>query len=135
MFQVVEQITGGVLWANLHLLFWLSLYPFSTAWMDESGFDADAAVVYGINLLLAALAYYILQLAIFAGASGPRLRAALGSDLKGKLSPLIYLAGIALAFVDPWLAGGGVRRGRPRLAGARTGGWSGSWRPQNQAPT
>ncbi len=104
MFQVVEQITGGVLWANLHLLFWLSLLPFSTAWMDETGFDRVPVIVYGLNLLLAALAYYTLQVAIFAGGSGPRLRTALGRDLKGKLSPLMYLAGIALAFVETWLS-------------------------------
>jgi uncharacterized membrane protein len=104
MFQVVEQITGGVLWANLHLLFWLSLFPFSTAWMDESGFAQVPTIAYGINLLLAALAYYTLQLAIFAGGSGPRLKAALGRDLKGKLSPLMYLTGIALSFVATWLA-------------------------------
>ena len=104
MFQVVEQISGGVLWANLHLLFWLSLFPFSTAWMDESGFEQVPTIAYGINLLLAALAYYTLQLAIFAGASGPRLKAALGRDLKGKLSPLMYLTGIALSFVSSALA-------------------------------
>ncbi len=104
MFQVVEQITGGVLWANLHLLFWLSLLPFSTAWMDETGFDRVPVIVYGLNLLLAALAYYTLQVAIYAGGSGPRLRTALGRDLKGKLSPLMYLAGIALAFVETWLS-------------------------------
>jgi uncharacterized membrane protein len=104
MFQVVEEITGGVLWANLHLLFWLSLFPFSTAWMDESGFEQVPTIAYGINLLLAALAYYALQLAIFTGGSGPRLRAALGRDLKGKLSPVMYLTGIALSFVASWLA-------------------------------
>ena len=104
MFQVVEQSTGGVLWANLHLLFWLSLLPFSTAWMDETGFDRVPTIVYGLNLLLAALAYYTLQVAIYAGGSGPRLRTALGRDLKGKLSPLMYFAGIALAFVETWLS-------------------------------
>ena len=104
MFQVVEQITGSVLWANLHLLFWLSLLPFSTAWMDESGFAQVPTVTYGVNLLLAAMAYYTLQLAIFNGGSGDRLRAALGRDLKGKLSPLMYITGILLSFVTPWLA-------------------------------
>jgi uncharacterized membrane protein len=103
MFQVVDQVAGGVLWANLHLLFWLSLLPFSTAWMDESGFEQVPTIVYGINLLLAAVAYYTTQLAIFAGGSGPRLRAALGRDLKGRLSPLMYLTGIALTFIAPWL--------------------------------
>ncbi len=104
MFQVVEQISGSVLWANLHLLFWLSLLPFSTAWMDESGFAQVPTVTYGVNLLLAALAYYTLQLAIFNGGSGDRLRTALGRDLKGKLSPLMYISGILLSFVTPWLA-------------------------------
>jgi uncharacterized membrane protein len=104
MFQVVETISGGVLWANLHLLFWLSLLPFTTAWMDESGFARTPMITYGANLLLAALAYYGIQLAVFAGDSGPRLRRALGRDLKGRLSPLMYLLGIALAFVEPWLA-------------------------------
>jgi uncharacterized membrane protein len=102
MFQVVQEVSGSVLWANLHLLFWLSLLPFSTAWMDESGFALVPVVVYGGDLLLAAVAYYLIQVAVFAGPSGSRLRAALGRDLKGKLSPLMYLVGIALAFVQPW---------------------------------
>ena len=104
MFQVVESISGGVLWANLHLLFWLSLLPFTTKWMDEEGLARVPTVVYGLDLLAAALAYYVLQLAIFAGPSGPVLKEAVGADLKGKASPLIYLVGIALAYVAPWLA-------------------------------
>ncbi len=86
--------------------------------MDESGFEQVPTIAYGINLLLAALAYYTLQLAIFAGASGPRLKAALGRDLKGKLSPLMYLTGIALSFVVVGPRRGGVRARRPGLAGA-----------------
>jgi len=104
MFQVVEQVSGGVLWANLHLLFWLSLLPFSTAWMDETGFEQIPTIVYGVNLLLAAIAFYTIELTIFAGRGGDRLREALGRDLKGKLSPLMYLTGIALSFVASWLA-------------------------------
>jgi uncharacterized membrane protein len=104
MFQVVEAISGTVLWANLHLLFWLSLFPFSTAWMDETGFARTPTIAYGVNLLIAASAYYALEQAIFAGGSGDRLRTALGRDLKGKLSPLMYLTGIALAFVASWMA-------------------------------
>ena len=104
MFAVVDYVNGGVLWANLHLLFWLSLLPFSTAWMDETSFSRTPTIVYGVNLLLAAIAFYILELVIIAGPSGNRLRAALGRDLKGKLSPLMYLTGIALSFVTPWLA-------------------------------
>jgi uncharacterized membrane protein len=103
MFQVTEAVSGTVLWANLHLLFWLSLFPFTTAWMDETGFETTPTVVYGVNLLLAAIAYYTLQRIIFAGGSGDRLRRALGRDLKGKLSPLMYLTGMALAFVTPLL--------------------------------
>ena len=85
LFQVVDHFTGVVLWATLHLLFWLSLLPFSTKWMDETGFARVPTIVYGINLLAAAIAYYILQLAILAGPSGPVLRQAIGTDLKGKL--------------------------------------------------
>ena len=104
MFQVVEAISGTVLWANLHLLFWLSLFPFSTAWMDETGFARTPTIAYGVNLLIAAAAYYALEQAIFAGGNGDRLRTALGRDLKGKLSPLMYLTGMALAFVASWMA-------------------------------
>ena len=105
MFQLVDRISGGVLWANLHLLFWLSLYPFTTRWMDESDFARSPVVVYGVNLLGAAIAYYVLQLLIFR-AEGPdsKLHAAVGNDLKGKISPVLYLLGIALAFVSPVLA-------------------------------
>ena len=105
MFQLVDRITGGVLWANLHLLFWLSLYPFTTAWMDDQDFARTPVVVYGVNLLGAGVAYYLLQGLIFR-AEGPesRLRAAVGRDLKGKSSPVLYVLGIALAFVSPSLA-------------------------------
>jgi len=104
MFQLVERVDGRVLWANLHLLFWLSLFPVTTAWVDESGFSRTPVIVYGVNLLLAAMAYYTLQLVIFRVEGGSGLRQALGRDLKGKLSPFLYLSGIALAFVGPWLA-------------------------------
>ena len=104
MFQVVEHVNGTVLWANLHLLFWLSLFPVTTAWVDETRFSRTPVVVYGLNLLLAAVAYYVLQLAIFHVRGGSGLREALGRDLKGKLSPVLYVTGIALAFVAPWLA-------------------------------
>jgi uncharacterized membrane protein len=102
-FQLVEQIAGGVLWANLVLLFWLSLFPFTTKWMDDTGFEQVPTIVYGINLLLAALSFYGVQRAIFASGGGNRLRSALGRDLKGKLSPLVYLAGMALTVVSPAL--------------------------------
>jgi uncharacterized membrane protein len=104
MFQVVEHVNGTVLWANLHLLFWLSLFPFTTAWMDQTTFARTPVVVYGVNLLLAAVAYYVLQQAIFRVEGGSGLRQALGRDLKGKSSPVLYLCGIALAFVNTWLS-------------------------------
>ena len=103
MFQLVEHADGLVLWANLHLLFWLSLFPFSTAWLDDSKVAQTPTVVYGINLLGAAIAYFLLQQAVFRTKSGGRLRDALGGDWKGKWSPVLYLCGIALAFVIPWL--------------------------------
>jgi uncharacterized membrane protein len=92
-----------VLWANLHLLFWLSLFPFSTGWMDESAFARTPTIVYGLNLLLAAVAYYLVEITVLSGPGGRRLATVLGRDLKGKLSPLMYLTGIALTFVTPWL--------------------------------
>ena len=103
MFQLADHVSGAVLWANLGLLFVLSLYPFTTAWMNESidlhGMDEHTPVVfYGVNLLAAAIAYYILQLAIFrAEGADSKLREAVGSDLKGKLSPGLYILGIASA--------------------------------------
>jgi uncharacterized membrane protein len=104
LFHVVDRVDGTVLWANLHLLFWLSLYPFSTAWLDHSAVSLVPTVVYGINLLAAAIAYYVMQLTIFRLPSvGPRLRDVLGRDLKGRLSPVLYLLGIGLAYVEPWL--------------------------------
>ena len=104
MFHVVDRVDGTVLWANLHLLFWLSLYPFTTAWMDDTDLARTPLVVYGVNLLAAAVAYYVLQLSIFRTAGGAVLREALGRDLKGKTSPAIYIAGILLAFVSTWLS-------------------------------
>jgi uncharacterized membrane protein len=104
MFAVVERVNGTVLWGNLDLLFWLSLFPVTTAWMDQTRFSRTPVILYGVNLLLAALAYHVLQLAIFHVEGGSGLRQALGRDLKGKISPLLYLFGIALAFVNPWLA-------------------------------
>jgi hypothetical protein len=97
-------VNGTVLWGNLHLLFWLSLFPVTTAWLDETTFSRTPVIVYGINLLLAAVAYYALQRAIFRVEGGSGLRQALGRDLKGKVSPLLYISGIALAFVTAWLA-------------------------------
>jgi uncharacterized membrane protein len=104
LFKLSTEVGGGVLWANLHLLFWLSLYPFTTAWMDESHLALVPTVIYGVNLLAAAIAYYVLQMAIMRRPGGDRVREALGRDTKGKLSPALYILGIGLAFVEPWLA-------------------------------
>ncbi|WP_395692816.1 TMEM175 family protein [Nocardioides sp.] len=102
MFQLVHRVNGAVLWANLNLLFWLSLYPFTTAWMDETGLARTPVVVYGVNLLAAGAAYYVLELTILrAEGEDGVLREALGRDLKAKASIAIYLLGIALAL---WFA-------------------------------
>jgi uncharacterized membrane protein len=103
LFQLVQDVDGTVLWANLHLLFWLSIVPFTNGWLDESKVAEVPTIVYGLNLLAAAIAYYVLQLAIFRTPSGERAHAALGSDLKGKISPLLYCLGIGLAFADRWI--------------------------------
>ena len=105
MLSAVERVNGKILWANLHLLFWLSLFPFITGWMGESHFAPLPTSSYGLISLFAAIAYYILQTVIVAQ-QGPdsKLAAALGSDLKGKISPLLYLTAIPLAFVERWIA-------------------------------
>lgn len=102
---LTDRINGKILWANVHLLFWLSLVPFTTGWMGENDFAALPTAVYGVDLLLAAIAYFILQTAIVA-AQGPdsRLATALGRDLKGKALPLLYISGISLAYVSRWVA-------------------------------
>ena len=106
LFQVVERVSGGVLWANLHLLFWLSLFPFVTAWIGESGFLAWPLALYGLVLLMAAVAYYILTRALLA-VHGPDsgLARALGRDIKGRGSILLYAVAISLAFFIPWATG------------------------------
>ena len=104
MFQLVRRITGVVLWANSALLFFLSLFPFTTAWMDETDLARLPLLLYGVNLLGAAVAYYVVQRAIFRAPGGERLREAFGRDLKGKSSPAIYVLGIVLAFVGTGLA-------------------------------
>lgn len=98
------RVNGTVLWGNLHLLFWLSLFPVTTAWLAQTTFARTPVIVYGINLLLAAVGYYVLQMAIFHVEGDSGLRQALGRDLKGKVSPVLYMSGIPLAFVTPWLA-------------------------------
>ena len=104
LFQLVRGVDGAVLWANLGLLFFLSLYPFTTAWMDEEWLARTPVVLYGVNLLAAAIAYYVLQLTILRNEGGAVLREALGRDLKGKLSPVLYVVGILTAFASPWVA-------------------------------
>lgn len=105
MLYTTKHVGGGILWANLHLLFWLSLFPITTGWMGENHFAPTPTAVYGFVLLMAAVAYYILQRAIIAK-QGPQslLAAAIGSDWKGKLSPVLYLVAIPLAFVSPWIS-------------------------------
>jgi uncharacterized membrane protein len=105
MFSVTHKVTGPILWANLHLLFWLSLVPFATAWMGENHFAAAPSALYGVVLFMAAMAFWILQQRIIAS-QGPRspLRQAVGRDWKGKLSPLFYLAAIPAAFISHWIA-------------------------------
>lgn len=107
LLHATKQISAGILWANLYLLFWLSLLPFATAWMGNSWDNSSPvpAAIYGVVLLMSAIAYYILQQLILAG-HGPAspLAAEFGRDWKGKLSPLLYVAAIPLAFVHPWIS-------------------------------
>ena len=107
MLAAARHVSGGALWANLHLLFWLSLFPFATAWMGENHFAAAPVAAYGVVLLMAAIAYWLLQQKLIA-LDGPdsTLRRAIGGDWKGKLSPLLYFAAIPLAFVNVWIAYG-----------------------------
>jgi TMEM175 potassium channel family protein len=104
MLAAVSRVSGAALWANLHLLFWLSLVPFSTAWMSEHRFPSTPTAFYGVVLLAAAIAYSILQAALVrADGEHSRLRVAVGSDIKGKLSVLLYCLGIGLAFANRWI--------------------------------
>jgi uncharacterized membrane protein len=107
LFQATEQVSGGILWANLHLLFWLSLFPFTTAWMGENHLATMPTAIYGFVLLMAAIAFYVLERAIIAKEGRASLLAqAIGRDWKGKLSPVLYFVAIPLAFVSPWIAAG-----------------------------
>ncbi|MDQ6647968.1 MAG: TMEM175 family protein [Pseudomonadota bacterium] len=105
MLHLADRVTGSVLWANLHLLFWLSLFPFVTGWMGENHFAQGPSALYGVVLFMAALAYWLLQRTIIrAQGSSSSLASAIGRDWKGKISPVIYAAGIAASFRAPWLA-------------------------------
>ena len=105
MLHACSRVSGAILWANLHLLFWLSLFPFATGWMGENHFTAVPTALYGVVLLMAAIAYYLLELAIIR-VQGPDslLRKAVGRDWKGKLSPVLYVVAIAATLWSPWVA-------------------------------
>ena len=106
MMHAVEKVSGGILWANLHLLFWLSLIPFVTGWMGENHFSELPVALYGAVLLMAAVAYFILQNRILSVQGKDSLLAkALGKDLKGKASPIIYIIAIIVFFYNTWIAG------------------------------
>jgi uncharacterized membrane protein len=105
MLHATDRIDGKVLWANLFLLFWLSMVPFVIRWMDEAGFTALPTAAYGVVLGMAGISYTVLQWTIVAcNGRSSRLAAALGNDLKGKASIAAYAAAIPLAFVNPWIA-------------------------------
>jgi uncharacterized membrane protein len=106
MLHLTQRVTGGILWANLHLLFWLSLTPFTTAWMGETHFAAVPTAVYGVVLLACAISYYVLQVTIIRSQGpGSILAEAVGQDKKGKLSPVLYLVAVFAAFVHPGISG------------------------------
>ena len=106
LLYTVNQVDGLILWANTHLLFWLSLVPFATAWMGENHFAKLPTAVYGVALLMPAIAYLLLQKAILRReGQDSTLAKALGRDIKGKISPALYVTAIALSFVDPIIAG------------------------------
>ena len=105
LLHTIKQVSGGILWANLHLLFWLSLFPFATAWMGENSFAPTPTAVYGVVLWLAALAWLILQQAIIRHHGRDSvLAAAIGRDWKGKLSAAFYFIAIPVAFANPWIS-------------------------------
>src|SRR6185369_13401737 len=107
LFQATEQVSGGILWANLHVLFWLSLFPFTTGWIGENRLATIPTAVYGFVLLMAATAYYILERVTIANEGRDSLVAeAVGRERKAKLSLVLYVAAIPLAFVSPWIAAG-----------------------------
>jgi uncharacterized membrane protein len=106
MLHTVKKVSGGILWANLHLLFWLSLIPFVTGWMAENHFAPMPVALYGVNLLMAAISYFILQTLILKiHGSDSLLAKAVGKDLKGKASPILYIIAIILTFFNEWAAG------------------------------
>ncbi len=105
MLHTVKQVNGATLWANMHLLFWLSLFPFVTAWMGENHFAPNTVALYGVVLLMAAIAYYILSQCLIKGhGQDSLLQRAIGKDWKGKMSVVVYAAGVALCFVNHWIS-------------------------------
>jgi len=105
MLHAVNRVSGAMLWANLHLLFWLSLFPFATGWMGENHFAALPTAIYGVVLLMAAIAYYVLELVIIRTQGADSiLRKAVGRDWKGKLSPFLYIAAIVMTLWLPVIA-------------------------------
>lgn len=106
MMHSMTRVNGNILWANLHLLFWLSLVPFATGWMGENNFARPTMTLYGILLLMSAIAYFILQSAIVQSQGADSvLKKAVGKDWKGKVSPVLYIIGIVLSFFNEWLSG------------------------------
>lgn len=106
LMQTVQRVNGGILWANLHWMFWLSLMPFTTGWMGENEFSPHSLVLYGANLMMSALAWVLLaHMLTREPANRQVLALRIGADWKGRVSPVGYLAGMALAFVNPWLSG------------------------------
>ena len=107
LLKAAHKVNGAMMWANLHLLFWLSLFPFVTGWMGANHFMPVPTALYGTVMLLAAIAYYILQCVILAEQGrDSKLAASIGRDYKGKLSPVLYAIAIVVSFFRPWIAGG-----------------------------
>ncbi len=107
LMQTVKKVRGDILWANLHLLFWLSLVPFVTGWMGENNFKSEPMALYGFILLMAAIAYYTLQRRIIKNhGSDSILARAIGRDLKGKISPVLYILAIGSSWISQWISGG-----------------------------
>lgn len=105
LLHTVKKVSGGILWANMHLLFWLSLFPFVTGWVGENHISSAPMALYGVILFLAAIAYYTLQRTIISNQGTASILAkAVGRDLKGKLSPVLYASAIALSFWEPWIS-------------------------------
>ncbi|MDB6021013.1 MAG: hypothetical protein JWQ04_870 [Pedosphaera sp.] len=105
LLKAASKVSGAIMWANLHLLFWLSLFPFVTGWMGENHFETFPTALYGVVTLMAALAYDILQ-ALIVAQEGPdsKLARSIGRDIKGKLSPILYATAVGASFYKPWLA-------------------------------